>query len=248
MKVSGKAVRQQSQIISKLSKSAAIMAADNIIDGMEAEEVVDVAVRIATAYTEMSAALTANYYNSIRSASSVKSRYTAVMDSGYDPGKTAAAATAIFNEVSSGRATAPLSKLIGDVVGRDIKNAADHCIRWNCKRDPSKPRYAIVPTDDACAFCQMRAGLGYTYADEDAVESHDNCSCTATPVFNGATIQGYDPRVYESRYDQAAKAYRSGDISDDLKERIDRQRELKGKDFKSTNAILMVMREQQGIT
>ena len=248
MKVSGKAVRQQSQIISKLSKSAAIMAADNIIDGMEAEEVVDVAVRIATAYTEMSAALTANYYNSIRSSSKVKSRYTAVMSSGYDASGTAAAAQAIFDEVTAGRATAPLAKLIGDVIGRDIKNAADHCIRWNCRRDPAKPRYAIVPTDDACAFCQMRAGLGYTYADEDAVESHTNCSCTATPVFNGATIQGYDPKYYESKYEEAAKAYRSGDISDDMKERIERQRELKGDDFKSTNAILMVMREQQGIT
>jgi len=87
----------------------------------------------------------------------------------------------------------------------------------------------------------MRASLGYTYSDEDAVESHDHCTCTATPVFGNQKIEGYDPEAYRAKYDEARDALRSGDISEELQERID------AGNYDKTSQILMVMREQQGI-
>lgn len=247
MKVSNAIVRQQAATILALGASAAFAIGRMLRETGDADQVPAIARQIAQAYSTMSAAVTANYYNRIRTAGRVRGRYTAEALSGYDAGKVTAAAISIMEEVSAGRATVALDSLLGDLMRREVKNAADNCIRGNCAKDPAKPRYAIVPNGDACAFCQMRASLGYTYADEDAVESHDHCTCTATPVFGNMTIQGYDPSVYKERYDEAAKAYRSGDISEDLKERIAAQKAEKGRDFDSTNAILMVMREQQGI-
>lgn len=247
MKVSAAAVKQQSKIISALGASAATAIASKLRETGDADEVERNVREVAQAYTTMSAAVTATYYDRIRRASNVKTKYTAEALSGYDAGKVTAATIAIMDEVATGRATVALDSLLGDLMNREVKNAADNCIRNNCRRDPSKPRYAIVPNGDACAFCQMRASLGYTYATEDSVESHNHCTCTATPVFGNSKIQGYDVDAYRAKYDEAARAYRSGDISDDLAERIARQKEEKGRDFDSTNAILMVMREQQGI-
>lgn len=247
MRVSSAIVRQQSSMIAALSASAALALASELRKTGDVDVVPSIAVQVARAYTTMSAAVTAQYYNRIRSESGVRSKFSATADSGFYAGRVEAAAISILDEVASGRATVALDKLLGDLMGREVKNAADSCIRSNVKRDPARPRYAIVPADDACAFCQMRASLGYTYGDANAVESHDHCTCTATPVFGNSKIQGYDPDKYRAKWDEASRALKDGDISDDLKQRIEDQKAEKGKDFDRTNAVLMVMREQQGI-
>ena len=256
MQVSSQRVKQQSTLIKRVGEAAALFAADNVSGTMDEGAIVEIAVIAGRTYADMSAALTADYYNSIRKASKVRSRYTAVMESGFDAQKTATASRSIVREVLGGYTMKTIDDLLGNLMERVVKDAADFCMRWNCRRDPARPRYAIVPNGDACAFCQMRAGLGYTYEAEDSTESHDHCTCTATPVFGNATIEGYDPKEYEDKYYQAAEAYRSGDISDDLREKIDRAKERHdarfeaekaAKKWDSSNAILMVMREQQGI-
>lgn len=244
MRVSKGIVERQSQNIAALGVSAARAIANGVPN---TQDIPALMRQVTKAYSTMSSAITANYYTSIRTASRVRSKYVPIPYSAYDAGKVTAAAIAITDEVAAGTATVPLESLLADVVSRYIKDSADTCIRQNVRRDPAKPKYAIVPSGDACAFCQMRASLGYHYGTEEAVESHDHCTCAATPVFGESTIQGYDPSVYRERYEEAARAYRSGDISDDLKERIEAQKDEKGRDFDSTNAILMVMREQQGI-
>lgn len=244
MKVSRGIVEQQSANLAKLSKSAARALKNGVPN---AADIPALMREVTGAYSLMSAAVTAKYYADIRRASKVRSRYAPEPFTAYDAGKVTAAALAVMDEVAAGTATVPLESLLADVVSRYIKDSADACIRQNVRRDPAKPRYAIVPNGDACAFCQMRASLGYRYADAGAVESHAHCTCVATPVFGNSTIQGYDPQVYLDRYAEASRALKDGDISDDLKERIAAQKSEKGKDFDRTNAVLMVMREQQGI-
>ena len=233
-------MRGQAANVAKLGASAA-RAAARAAAGVDDWDVAARAVSdVCGAYARMGAGLAARYYDGIRQASRVRMRYSAGAFPGYDADATYSAAISILESVQDGRATKPAADLLGNLAAREVKNAADRCIRENVKRDPAKPRYAIVPDGDACAFCQMRASLGYTYADEDAVESHDHCTCTATPVFGGQKVEGYDPSVYAARYDEAQDAIRSGDISDELKERI------AGMD--RTHATLAVMREQQGIS
>lgn len=246
MQVSSAYVKRQSDNLAKLTRAAGGVI-KRAVDTMEGDDLAMTVTDASRAYSTLSAAMTAEYYNGIRRASNVRSRFTASAISGFVDAAATAAAYAIIGEVADGRATVPLSSLLTDLVSRYIRDASETCVRENARLDPSHPRYVIVPNGDACAFCQMRASLEYSYKDADAAQSHDHCSCQPTPVFGNSTVQGYNASAYRDKYDKAADAYRSGDISDDLKERIERQKEEKGRDFTSTNAILMVMREQQGI-
>lgn len=240
-------VEQQAAIVSALAAQAA--RALSGIDGMDFADMVDAGVDVSRAFSQVSAAVTANYYNEIRTQSKVRRKYTATAFSGFDEDEAARAFQAIVDEFVDGRATVPISQLYGDAAGRFVKDGADYCIRENARRDPAKPRYAIVPNGDACAFCIMRASNGYTYPSEDkGIKSHAHCTCVATPVFGKDKVQGYDVDMYRNDWEEADRAYRSGDISDELKQRIEHQQQLKGEDFDTTNAVLMVMREQQGIS
>lgn len=241
-------IRREAGIISNLSKSASETLKKRIKETEDWDEVARIMSETCKAYTDMSAAISAEYYAGIRTASRVRSKYQPIVQSGYDADAVYSATLSILDEVQSGKATVPVMDLLGNVANREVKNAADHCINANVKRDPAKPRYAIVPDGDACAFCQMRASLGYTYSDEGAVESHDHCTCMATPVFGNQSIEGYNPDEYRARYDEARTALSNGDIPDEMKERFEREREAKGKDFDKTNQILAVMRYQQGIS
>ena len=157
-------------------------------------------------YTDMSAAITADFYNQIRKAAGAKGTYSATAESGYDPDKVTAASYAIQKEVSEGRNTVPFVHLLEDVVDREIKNASDYCVRRNTRRDPAKPRYASVPTSsNPCAWCVMRASQGFVYYDSKTVEhSHHACKCIAVPGFDGYTeVEGYDPDKYYEMYAEA---------------------------------------------
>lgn len=256
MRVSQKRIELQANRISKLSQSAAKAMERALAEASSEWEAVEIVTELGAAYSKMSEAVTAQFYNDIRREAKLKSRYTAVVSESFNRDKAVAATIAITNEFYAGTATKPLPKLLGDYVGRVIKNAADYCIRWNARRDPAKPRYAIVPNGDACAFCVMRASLGYTYPTADSVESHAHCTCTATPVFGDMKIQGYDYKQYEDKYIEAAKAYDSGDLSEDTKQRIETAKERHDARYAAgkteerwgrANAVLIVMREQQGI-
>ena len=240
-RVSKAYVKREADIIARLAQSANATLEKRIQDTEDWDDVARIMSETCKSYTDMSAALTAEYYAGIRAASKVKSKYQPVAYSGYNADAVYSATISILDEVQSGAATVGVMDLLGNVANREIKNAADRCVNANVKRDPAKPRYALVPDGDACAFCQMRASLGYTYSDEDAVESHDHCTCTATPVFGNQRIEGYDPEAYRAKYDEAKDALRSGDISEELQERID------AGNYDKTSQILMVMREQQHI-
>lgn len=246
--VSSAFVKRQAGLINTLSK-AARQSLLRELDGVTDRDVIIATMRrYGLAYTDISAALTARYYNQIRAQSRARGSFAAISQSGYDAGRMAGAAIAIIESVDAGTATVSANELLANALNREIKNAADNCIRNNCAQDPARPRYAIVPQGNACAFCQMRAANGYTYADEDAVESHDHCSCTATPVFRGDTIQGYRPEEYQAKYDEAKAALDNGDIPEELKEHISAEKAAKGKEYDRTKAILSVMRQQQGIS
>lgn len=227
--------------------SAAAMAMQ--LDGFDgdADDFAKIAVRTGRAYSRLGGAVSAGFYNGIRTQSGAAGRYSAAILDAFDDSSAYASATAAFDSFAAGDATVPLANIGGNLADRWTKAGADNTIRNNARRDPAKPRYAFVPSGDACAFCVMRASNGYTQADDDFTPSHDHCSCVATPVFGDDRVQGYDPDGYLDQYNEAAHAYRHGEISDELKERIAAQKEAKGKGFDSTKAILMVMREQQGI-
>ena len=101
----------------------------------------------------------------------------------------------------------------------------------------------------------MRASNGYEYPNAASVESHNNCKCQAVQVYGDGKIQGYDPKAYEAEYLDARRAWKNGEVSEELQKRIDAAKErhneayINGqasKRWDDTNAILMVWREQRG--
>lgn len=251
-------IDQFSRQIDGLSASARQQLTERLEGVDDFDEVLAVMRDVCGPYTQMSAALAALFYNGIRDASGAPGSYKAEAISGYDEDAMSASALATMSEHVKGNGTATISSLMGDVADREINNASRECVRANCKRDPAKPRYASVPTgSNPCSWCVMRASAGFIYAADSG--SHKNCHCRLVPGFNGsAKVEGYNQSAYEDEWYEAANAYRKGDISDELSERIKKAKEEHDKRFNdpnddgvtkkwdSTNAVLMVMRDKRG--
>lgn len=122
--------------------------------------------------------------------------------------------------------------------------------------------YARVPVGETCAFCIMLASRGFVYTSERAATQtklgdkyHNNCNCTAVPFSKAHTIPGYTEQLekYEQMYRDADNARRSGDIPDELKERIKEAKRIHNEKYdageteerwRSFNEITMIMRYQ----
>ena len=218
------------------------------------DELAEIMTRIVRSSSTMASALTVRYYNGIRLASDVDSEFEAETYDTVDNTEVKAATYSVGKEFASGLATVPLFMALGDTNSRYTRYASNETVRLNAAKDPEKPRYAIVPSATACVFCQMRAGLGYSYPTDASVDSHNHCKCQAVQVYGDSKIQGFDPSVYEKRYYDALHAYESGDISEDLEKRIEKARQRHNEKYKNgeltkpwqkTNAVLMVWREQE---
>lgn len=131
-------------------------------------------------------------------------------------------------------------------------------------RAAARAGYARVPVGETCAWCLMLASLGYYYRSEltalgpDPDHYHAHCDCIAVPYHGPDAIQGYEDE-YEMYFDIYATArddYRSGNYSDDTARRIEeahaKHDELYAsgvytKPWTDYNAVLIVMRDEQGL-
>lgn len=206
------------------------------------------------ASSQIASSLAAQYYDGIRVAAGVDGDFDAAQYKTVDVDELQGAVFASAKSYAGGKSSAPLYSLIGDVNSRFTQYAANESVRLNAMKDPAKPRFAIVPNPMACEFCRMRAGVGYQYPRKASVHSHNNCKCTAAPVFGNSTIQGYDPKKYEDDYLAAKRKYKDGDISDELKQRIEDAKKKHQQDYRDgktnkrwdeSNAVLMVQREME---
>lgn len=131
-------------------------------------------------------------------------------------------------------------------------------------RAAARAGYARVPVGETCAWCLMLASLGYYYRSEqtalgiDPDHYHAHCDCIAVPYHGPDAIEGYgdDYEMYFDMYATARDSYRDGDYSDEMARKIEDARirhenaynrgETSEK-WTDYNAILMIMREQQGL-
>lgn len=105
---------------------------------------------------------------------------------------------------------------------RFILYSGRQTIARNVTLDPSKPRFARVPTGaKTCAWCSLLASRGFVYLTKEtagivAEDYHDDCDCQIVPTFDGesAHIDGYDPDLMYDQYMQAREASGSGDQKD----------------------------------
>lgn len=147
-----------------------------------------------------------------------------------------------------------------DNLDRDVRNSR----RWRqTRRAAMKAGYARVPVGETCAWCLMLASLGYYYRSEETAlgvepdHYHEHCDCIAVPYNAPDAIDGYDDyNLYFDMYADARDAFYGRDYSDDMARRIEEARERHDRDYAmgktdvkwaDTNAIVMIMREQQGL-
>lgn len=170
--------------------------------------------------------------------------------SGFDPDAAYAAAYAIEDSTAS---QADMSRQLGNALGYQINSAAGRAGR-NCGRqDSRKPKFARVPTGtETCAWCISMAGLGFHYlSEETASHTHSGCDCRIVPSWGGSSVEGYDPDRYADFWRDANRARQSGDIPDEVKQRIDRARDRAKADGKpwsdDLNGTEIVMRHMYGM-
>lgn len=133
------------------------------------------------------------------------------------------------------------------------------------ERAARRAGYARVPVGETCAWCYMLASLGYYYRSEqtalgiDPDHYHAHCDCIAVPYSGPEDIDGYgdDYEMYFDMYATARDDFNDGNYSDRMAERIDAAKAKHdaayaagtvSQPWTDYNAILMIMREQQGLS
>lgn len=173
---------------------------------------------------------------------------TAVSD--FDPDAAYAAAYAIEDSTAS---QADMTRQLGNALGYQINSAAGRASR-NCgKQDKRKPKFARVPTGaETCAWCISTAGLGFHYlSEETASHTHNGCDCRIVPSWRGSGVEGYDPNDYAKFWRDANDRRQSGDVPEEVQQRIDRARDrakASGKPWSDDlNGTEIVMRWMYGM-
>ena len=135
--------------------------------------------------------------------------------------------------------------------------------------------FARVPVGETCAWCFMLASLGYHYRSFESAGGfdpdrfHKGCDCEVVPYAEPTSIDGYtDYDAYVDMYERARDALATGDYSADTGKRISAAKERHTKEYEAYlerrktdpnatgkvtkpwsnyNAVLMLMREQNGL-
>lgn len=162
-----------------------------------------------------------------------------------------------------------------DMMGEEVMQTSRDQIFKSLDRDHSYARrtgrkgrtgYARVPTGrETCAWCFMLASRGYVYKSFESAGGldpdhyHPHCDCVVVAYNEPTAIAGYGDQYnrYLGMYETARDAWESGNISEDLAERIEAARirhEAKyaagetNVPWSDQNEITMVMREQNGLS
>lgn len=176
------------------------------------------------AYGPISATVAADFYDEVRAAAGIASRFTA-RPAGAPGAERVAASTswasqplfprreAIYDEfgaVVGYRDIAPdpdaaLARLSG-MAQRYVQQAGRDTLLQNGSRDPARPRWARRPDGDPCKFCNMLASRGAVYLTAESAgefnDWHDDCNCQPEMTFDGEV--SYDVGAAFQRYLDAA--------------------------------------------
>lgn len=106
-----------------------------------------------------------------------------------------------------------LCRDLADYQGYSIKQAAGSTVFRNGGRDGRRVKFARIPRGsksypNGCPFCQMLASRGFVYRSKltaggiDPDHYHSDCQCMVVPGWDGASVEGYDPRDYDEGYQE----------------------------------------------
>lgn len=194
-KISDSAQQAAQEVLQKIASAPTEAARIALID--------ELIPAVASQYSEQIAMAAAKWYEEVRADAlpDVDDGFEASLAQTYSK---KAIVEEIHDHILSNRNK--FDEAIVDAMDRWIKIPGRATIAENCKRDPKKPRYALVPQGKTCAFCTMLAGRGFVYKSEKtAHKMHNHCDCVACPEWNANPnkIRGYDPDALSDEWDKA---------------------------------------------
>lgn len=177
---------------------------------------------IARKYSNIDSVAAAEWYEKVRHKWIIDDDYT--VDSRYDPDDAPMRKTVrrlaghLWDDEKNGRGPDydAAKRGLHASMDRWVKAGGRETIMRASKHDPSKPRYARVPSGaKTCAFCAMLASRGFVYASEDKAgalgQYHKDCDCEIIPSWDrkNPKIEGYDPDGLYREYLEARDSMES---------------------------------------
>lgn len=195
------ALRQLSEKASKLMEGEIQAVGTDTPEAME--RLVRYGYGLATKYGEGASALASEMYEALAELSG-KAVPPAVP-----------APTAKYGEVAKAvygtKLQSDKPEVMAGSIGRLVKMAGVDTMQQNALRDGAE--WAWIPSGDTCAFCLTLASRGWQKASKKAIKNghaehvHANCDCTYAIRFSSdVDVEGYDPEILKSMYDEAEGA------------------------------------------
>lgn len=178
--------REQTRLALKLVASRAAETAISRI-GADADVLLFEVPQIVAYYSDGTAALAADHYDELRDEAAVSLRYVAEPVVNLREERLRRGILWAIDPLGGDEPNGALAKIrLGDVVQKESARPFRDTITVNQQRDPAAVGWQRNVSGSGCKFCKMLAGNGATYKQATAhFASHPNCSCTASPVFNG---------------------------------------------------------------
>ncbi len=156
---------------------------------------------VVAAYGDVAAAVAADFYDEMRTAAGVRGGFRAMLAATPPVEQIRASTRWAMGPLFDGARQDALSRAT-QVVDRLTLQAGRDTVANATRNDPAKPRYARVPQGVTCAWCLMLASRGGVYLTEATAAAgwHSDCDCTPTPIYDGQSIDGYDPEALYDRY------------------------------------------------
>lgn len=189
--------------------------------------------RLVEESAEVASSAALEWYEKQREAEGVAKTYSPAMPTGLvDENEAAAIVGAAIRDLREGTGRARVLARLTDGARKLISDSGRATTQHAAERDPSKPRYARVPTGaETCAWCMLWASRGFVYKSEETAQfkrSHFKCDCQIVPSWDKRPrVRGYDSKRYERMYQQAVDDLADeGARTDDIKTITARMREL----------------------
>lgn len=159
-------------------------------------------------YGSAAAAITADWYDDLRMAVTLRSRFAAIPAEIKDDGAEALVGWA----TSQTKDPVVLQQLIRGGMTRRILNYSRQTVMGSSVADPGAGGWRRVGDGSSCAFCSMLIDRGDVYS-ESSVDfaSHDHCGCGAAPAWKDERVRGVLLDENGKRLTQSSRKTRTDD-------------------------------------
>jgi hypothetical protein len=99
-------------------------------------------------------------------------------------------------------------------VTRNVLNGGRGTLLRSTGSDSKAKGWARVTSSNPCAFCAMLASRGPVYLTEETAEfrSHDHCTCSAEPGYEGTEWPGRSREFHDLYNEATLEAHEAGDL------------------------------------